>query len=156
MRHPILASVLVATAAFAASALAVTAVKPSRAIHYRQGIYHAIGWNFGPMNAMVRGQQPFDQADFAKRAKRIEFYSQQLLEGFPQGTGPEAGVKTDAKADIWTHFDDFQTKLKNFQDAAAHLATVAQGNDEAASKQAFADTAKACKACHEKYREDDD
>ncbi|HET7358680.1 MAG TPA: cytochrome c, partial [Rhodanobacteraceae bacterium] len=86
MRRPLPIIVLTAVASLALSAVALAAVKPERAIHYRQGVYHAMGWNFGPMNAMVRGKQPWDQADFAKRAKRIAFYSQQLLEGFPPGS----------------------------------------------------------------------
>ncbi len=152
MRRPLPAIVLAAAAGFMLSAVALAAVKPETAIHYRQGIYHAMGWNFGPMNAMVRGKQPWDQADFSKRAQRIAFYSQQLLEGFPPGS--DTGAETDARPEIWQNFDDFTAKMHNFQDAAANLAKVAQGGDPAASKQAFADTAKACKACHEKYRKD--
>lgn len=152
MRRPLPIIVLTAVASLALSAVTLAAVKPERAIHYRQGVYHAMGWNFGPMNAMVRGKQPWDQADFAKRAKRIAFYSQQLLEGFPPGS--DTGAKTDAKPEIWQHFDDFTAKMRAFEDAAAHLAKVSAGGGPAASKQAFVDTAKACKACHDKYRND--
>lgn len=152
MRRTLSAIVLAATAGFMLSAVALAAVKPETAIHYRQGIYHAMGWNFGPMNDMVRGKQPWDQADFSKRAQRIAFYSKQLLEGFPPGS--DTGAETDAKPEIWQNFDDFTAKMHNFQDAAANLAKVTQGGDQAASKQAFADTAKACKACHDKYRKD--
>lgn len=148
---PVLVVVTVASLAISVAALAQT--KGSRAIQYRQGVYHAMGWNFGPMNAMVRGKIPWNQAEFAKRASRIAFYSQQLLEGFPPGS--DTGAKTDAKPAIWQNFDDFKAKMQNFENAAATMAKVTQGNDQAASKQAFIDTAKACKACHEKYRNDD-
>ncbi|MGA7298377.1 MAG: cytochrome c [Rhodanobacteraceae bacterium] len=153
MRHPVLACIISATVAVVVSVTAIAAVKPDRAIAYRQGIYRAMGWNFGPMSAMVRGKVPFDQADFARRARRIEFYSHQLLEGFPPGS--DKGARTDALPVIWENFEDFKSKLKNFQDAAANLASTAQGNDEAASKEAFMNTAKACKACHKKYRAED-
>lgn len=146
---PAIAAVTVISVAI--SAMAFAQVKPDRAIHYRQGIYHAILWNFGPMSAVVRGKTKWDQADFAKRAKRIDFYSQQLLEGFPPGS--DTGAKTRAKPEIWTHFADFKSKMSHFEDAAAMLAKVSEGGDQAASKQAFMDTAKACRACHDKYRE---
>ena len=153
MQRPILVSVVTAVVAISVSLASVAAVKPETAIKYRQGIYHAMGWNFGPMTDMVRGKAPFDQANFAKRAKRIEFYSQQLLEGFPPGS--DTGAKTDALPAIWKNFDDFKSKLSDFQDAAANLASTAQGTDEAATKKAFMDTAKTCKACHDKYRQKD-
>lgn len=142
-----------AIVSLAISAAAFAQIKPDRAIHYRQGIYHAMAWNFGPMNAMVRGKTVWNQADFAKRAKRIAFYSQQLLEGFPPGS--DTGAKTRAKPEIWTHFDDFKTKMTNFEDAAANLAKTSQDGDKTASKQAFVDTAKACTAGHDKYREEE-
>lgn len=151
MQRPVLASILVAIMATTVSLVAVANVKPETAIQYRQGIYHAMGWNFGPMSDMVRGKTTFDQADFAKRAKRIEFYSQQLLEGFP--TGSDKGAKTDALPGIWENFEDFKSKLKNLQDAAANLASTAAAGDEAASKKAFMATAKTCKACHDEYRQ---
>ena len=153
MRHPLSTCIAAATLATVVSLSAIAAVKPETAIKYRQGIYHAMGWNFGPMTDMVRGKAPFDQADFAKRAKRIEFYSQQLLEGFPPGS--DKGAKTDAKPEIWQDFDDFKAKLSDFQDAAAILASTAAQGDEAASKKAFMATAKSCKACHKEYRKDD-
>lgn len=151
--RPAFAAAMLATAGFVLSAGVTAAVKPETAIHYRQGVYHAIAWNFAPMNAMVRGKQSWDQADFARRAARVAFYSQQLLEGFPPGS--DTGAKTDAKPAIWQNPDDFRAKMQAFQDASADLAKVAAGGDVTASKQAFVKTAEACKACHDKYRADD-
>ncbi|NII09925.1 cytochrome c [Oleiagrimonas sp. C23AA] len=151
MRRHLLVLGFVAATGFAVSAAALAASQSTRAIEYRQGIYHAIGWNFHPMLDMVRGKQAWNQAEFSKRAKRIAFYSQQLLEGFPAGS--DKGAKTDAKPGIWSHFDDFKQKMSDFETTSAHMAQVAERGDEAASKKAFMDTAKACKACHERYRE---
>ncbi|GAP67355.1 cytochrome c prime [Mizugakiibacter sediminis] len=151
--RPAYAAALLALAGFALSAGVLAAVKPETAIRYRQGVYHAILWNFAPMNAMVRGTQPWDQADFARRAQRLAFYSQQLLEGFPPGS--DRGAETGAKPAIWQNPEDFKAKMQAFEDAAADLAKVAAGSDIEASKQAFAQTAEACKRCHEKYRAED-
>ena len=151
--RPAFAAAVLALAGFALSAGVLAAVKPETAIHYRQGVYHAILWNFAPMNAMVRGKQSWDQADFAKRAQRLAFYSQQLLEGFPPGS--DQGAETDAKPAIWQNPEDFKAKMQAFENATADLAKVAAGSDAEASKQAFARTAEACKSCHEKYRAED-
>jgi cytochrome c556 len=149
MHKPVLAVVI--AVACTASVTAVAAVKPSTAIHYRQGVYHVIGWNFGPLADMVRGKTPFDAAEFARRAERIAFMAPQLLEGFPPGSG--SGAETRAKPAIWTNFDDFKSKMGDLVDASRKLADVAKSGDEAAMKAQFKVTAGACKACHDKYRE---
>lgn len=127
-------------------------VKPDRAIHYRQGVYAMIGWNFGPMGAMVKGEAPFDAAEFGKRAERVAWLSQQIEEGFPKGS--DTGATTDAKPEIWLDWSDFSAKLSDFQREAQALATVAKGGDEAAMKAQFVKTGGTCKACHDKYRAD--
>ena len=71
---------------------------------------------------------------------------------FDEGTGPESGADTDAKADIWTNRADFDAKMKDLVDRSATLATVAKTGDFARSKAAFFDTANTCKACHDKYK----
>jgi cytochrome c556 len=144
--------VLAAVAGFAISTVALAAIKPDTAVAYRQGVYHAILWNFVPMSDMVRGRVPWNQAEFAKRAERVSFYSRQLLEGFPPGslTG-----RSEAKPGIWTHWTDFAAKMQAFEDASAALASTAKGPDEAATRAAFAKTARTCKSCHDQYRKED-
>lgn len=127
-------------------------VKPDRAIHYRQGVYAMIGWNFGPMGAMVKGEAPFDAAAFGKRAERVAWLSQQIEEGFPKGS--DTGATTDAKPGIWEDFADFQAKLADLQRESQALATTAKAGDEAATKAQFVKTAGTCKACHDVYRAD--
>lgn len=150
MRRQTLVLCLISACGLTAGTAAVAASKAEHAIQYRQGIYHAIGWNFMPMAAMVRGKQAWDQAQFSKRAQRVAFYSRQLLEGFPAGS--DQG-KTRAKPEIWTHFDDFKQKMSDFEQASAALAQTSAGGDQAATRKAFMQTAKACKACHDAYRE---
>ncbi|HVB83558.1 MAG TPA: cytochrome c [Rhodanobacteraceae bacterium] len=144
--------VLAAVAGFAISAMALAAIKPGTAVAYRQGVYRAILWNFVPMNDMVRGRAPWNQVEFAKRAARVSFYSQQLLEGFPPGS--RTG-RSEAKPGIWTHWPDFEAKMQAFENASATMAQTARGTDEAATKAAFAKTAETCKSCHDKYRRND-
>ncbi len=109
-----------------------------------------IGWNFSPLGAMVKGKTPFDAKEFALRAQRLEFLGPQVLEGFSKGS--EKGAETDAKAEIWTSFDDFQAKLNDYIDESKALTEAARSGDETKMKEQFKKTAGTCKACHDKYR----
>lgn len=128
---------------------AAFAQKPEDAIKYRQGVYRVIGWNFGPMAAMAKGERPYDAAAFARHAEIVAFMSKLPLEGFVPGS--DTG-ETKAKPEIWLDMDDFKAKLEKMQAEAAKLAEVAKGGDLNASKAQLGETGKACKACHDKYR----
>jgi len=123
--------------------------KPEDAIKYRQGVYRVIGWNFGPMAAMAKGDRPYDAAAFARHSEIVAYMSKLPLEGFVPGS--ENG-ETKAKPEIWLDMDDFKDKLEKMQAQAAKLAEVAKGGDFNAAKAQLGETGKACKACHDKYR----
>ena len=141
---------VVAAAAVAATAFAHS--KEEAAVDYRMGLMTVVSWNFGPLSAMVKGKAPFDANEFARRADRVAYLSDQLIEGFPKGS--DKGEHTEAKAAIWANFDDFTEKAKTFNSEAKALAEVAKGKDEAKDKEQFKKVAAACKACHEKYKND--
>lgn len=122
------------------------------AVEYRQGLMTVIGWNFGPLGAMVKGKVAFDAAAFTLHAERIAYLSDQVVEGFPSGS--DKGAHTDAKAALWANFDDFKDKAKAFNTEAKALAEVAKEKDAAKDKAQFKKVAAACKACHEKYKND--
>ncbi|BAP54621.1 cytochrome c, class II [Thioploca ingrica] len=126
--------------------------KTTDAIEYRQAAFEVLAWNFGPMGAMVKGKIPFDAKTFAERAANVAFLSKMPLEGFIPGS--EQG-ETDAKPIIWQEWDDFKAKMGQLQEKSAKLAEVAKTAtkvEEVANQ--FGETAKVCKGCHEKYRED--
>jgi cytochrome c556 len=125
-------------------------IKPERVIHYRQSAMAMIGWNFAPLGTMVKGKTPFDAREFSRRADRLEFLGPQLLEGFAKGS--DRGAETDAKAEIWSDFEDFRAKLDDYVNESKKLAEVARNGSEAEMKEQFKKTAEACKACHDKYR----
>ena len=141
---------IIALPAICFAVAAFAQVKPEKVIHYRQSVMAMIGWNFGPLGAMVKGKIPFDAKEFSKRADRMEFLGPQVLEGFAKGS--DKGAETDAKPEIWTDFDDFQAKLNSYIDESKILAELAKTGDEAAMKEQFRKTADACKACHDKYK----
>ncbi len=141
---------LVVTALLAGTAAA--AVKPETAIRYRQGLYRSIAWNFSPLADMAKGKQAFDAREAEKRAARIAATSEQLLEGFPPGS--DRGAETEAKADIWRNFADFEAKMHDLTVQSNALLAAAKSGDEARFKAAFDPLKQACKACHDRYKAD--
>jgi cytochrome c556 len=84
-------------------------------------------------------------------AADIDKLAQQASGWFPLGTGPDV-AKTRAKPDIWQAAEDFSSKLHNFQVAARAFDSAAHSGDVNAIKGRFSDLGGACKACHDKYR----
>jgi cytochrome c556 len=146
-------AVVSSIAAIFTSAVAIAAVKPETAIHYRQSVYTMIGWNFMPMVEMIKSKTPWDSTAFALHADRIAALAPQLLEGFPEGS--DKGAETEAKADIWKSMDDFKSKMNDLVRESKTLADVAKTGDEAKMRDQFKKTAGTCKACHDKYRNED-
>jgi cytochrome c556 len=124
-------------------------VKPDDAIKYRKSVYTVMGWNFGPLAAMAKGEKPYDKDEAIRRAANLAFVSRLPLEGFTPGS--DLGT-TKAKPEIWENLDDFKTKLEKMQGETAKLGEVAKAGDFDALKAQIGETGKACKECHDKYR----
>ncbi|AZG35287.1 MULTISPECIES: c-type cytochrome [Shewanella] len=121
------------------------------AIEYRQAAFGLIAYNFGDMGAMLKGKKPFDAAVFSARADNVAALSKIPHEGFIAGS--DKG-DTEALAKIWQDKADFDSKMTAFQDNAAALAVAAKTTDENNIKQAFTNTGKSCKGCHDVYKKD--
>jgi cytochrome c556 len=142
-------------AAIATSGTALAQAQPTQAektLKYRKALYQVIAWNMGPMGAMAQDKAPFNANEFATRAGRVAELTPMLPEAYSPDTQGVAGSKM--KADAWKNRADFDAKMKDLLDRSATLAQVAKGGDPAKTKAAFFDMANACKACHEKYKED--
>jgi cytochrome c556 len=126
--------------------------KGEQALKFRKAAYQVMAWNFGPLGAMAQGKVPYDAAEFAKRAERVAQIAPMLSEGFPAET--KDLPHSELKPAMWANRADFDAKMKDLVDRTATLATVAKSGDFATSKAAFFDTANACKACHDKYKND--
>lgn len=124
-----------------------------KAIDYRQGVFQVIGWNFGGMGAMAKGEKPYDAAEFTRLAENVAFMSKLAHEGFIAGSDAKAG-ETRAKDDIWKKPDEFKTKMADFEKASAELVVASKSGDMNKIKPIFGKTADTCKACHKAFRED--
>jgi cytochrome c556 len=145
----LLAAVAVALGAgvsFQASAQA----KPEQLVKQRQSAMALIGWYFGPIGAMMRGDRPFDAAVVARNAGYLEVLSKMPAEGFQPSTKDEKATK--AKPEVWADKAKFDKAMENMQGEVAKLAQVAKGGDQGAIKTQFGATGKACAACHDDFR----
>jgi cytochrome c556 len=109
----------------------------------------AIGDSFKAIHRALAGTP--DVVTVHTNAAKIAQLSKQASGWFPAGTGPDV-AKTRAKPDVWQSPEDFASKLRNFQSAAGAFDAAARGNDVAAMNARFGDLGDTCKACHDKYR----
>lgn len=121
------------------------------AINYRQGVYTAIYWNFGPMGDMMKGKLDFDAEAFRRRADNVAVLSTMPIEGFIPGS--YSSDDSDALPRIAQEWDDFSQRMNAFQENAARLAEAAKSGDKAHIAPAFMEVAKSCKGCHDKFKD---
>ena len=85
-------------------------------------------------------------------AAKIAAASQAMVNWFPKGSGPEAGVKTRALPLIWSDAAGFAAAQKAFGVQAAKLNAASASGDIAVTGVETKALFGACKGCHDKYR----
>ncbi len=146
---------ILATAGIALSPLAVSHFDDKQVPQsYRQSWFAMLGYNFGPMIGMVKGEIPWQENQMAAYADQLAAVATlDVMSGFADGT--DKGT-TRAKPEIWQNKDDFKAKLDDLRKAANALQAVAeQGTDRKAISQAVGGVGQACKACHDEYKAKD-
>lgn len=147
------AAALAAAASLVAVPLAVaqTPSPAQQAIKYRQSALTLLGWNIGPISAMMKGEAPFDAKKAELHATRLQQVAPMILEGFPAGS--QSGAATKAKPEIWNNLDDFKAKAADLEKATAGLVAATRTGDQKQVGQALGTVGNACKACHDKYKD---
>jgi cytochrome c556 len=145
----ITAALLAASLAGASLAADMAGVIKDRQAHYKEigkatkGIYDNLK-SGAPNVPTIQGY-----------AKAIDNLAPHVISWFPAGSGPEAGVKTGAKAEIWTKPADFKAAALNFASEAHKFDQVASAGDVTAIQAAFPKLGLACKNCHDQFRAKD-
>src|SRR3954462_4322370 len=114
----------VSIAALAACALALVAaakVDPNVAIPARQMGMKQVGRTFKGINDQLHASAP-DAKALADGSAQLADLAKKVPSWFPAGTGPDTGVKTAAKADIWANPADFKAKAAALAAATRALA----------------------------------
>lgn len=135
----------------AASASAVAAADMAGVVKARQAHYKEMGRAAKGIADAVGSSSPQLPAIQAY-ARQIDQLAPQIPSWFPAGSGPEAGVKTGAKPDIWTRNAEFRSDAAAFAAEAHKFDQVAARGDIGAIRAEFPVLGKACKTCHESFR----
>lgn len=125
-----------------------------KAIKARQGEMQLRAFNVGPLFGMAKGQIEYDAALASKLAGNLK-----LLLDLDNGRAWAPGSHNDAYfgettalPKIWDTYPEIAEYGKNYAKAVNELAAVA-GNGQDALKSKIGNVGKACKACHDDFRE---
>ncbi len=124
--------------------------KPEDVIKFRKGAYQVIGWHNATLARMIKGEMPFDAAEFARNAEIIAVMSNVVPNAFVAGS--DKG-ETRAKPEIWSDAANFKKAVDSFRAEATKLAQVSKTAttlDQVRSQ--YAATTKTCGACHDNFR----
>ncbi|HMP55489.1 MAG TPA: cytochrome c [Novosphingobium sp.] len=89
------------------------------------------------------------------KAAKPDMAKIQIETWFPAGSGPDDGIKTDARQEIWTKPDEFKAASAAFVAEAAKFNAVAQAGDLAAVGAGMQALGGTCKGCHDKFKKPD-
>lgn len=149
--RPILLTTL-AVAALAGAALAQSPAANVRdSINARQTHYKAIGGAFKTVRDEL-GKTQVDKPAVIKAADTLALYAPQINGWFPNGSGSEAGLKTAARAEIWSDPKGFLEQTKQFEERTKKFQAIAHNGDVAEMKTFLPQLGAACKSCHDRFR----
>lgn len=135
----------------AVGGVAMAAVDASKVITSRIDSYKKIGKAFKDINDGLKADAP-DAKAIAAQAKTMKDLSGHIPSWFPKGTGPETGLKTRAKADIWAEPAKFAEATKAFQVESQKLRVAAGKGDIEAIKLQVKATGGSCGGYHKPFR----
>jgi cytochrome c556 len=117
----------------------------------RQQGLKTLGAAFKTIRDELRGFSP-DPAKIRSAAVDITHAASAIGKWFPAGTGPDSGVKTDAKPEVWRDAAGFAAAQDTFVREANRWAQLGNSTDASAWKEGAASLGQSCKGCHDKYR----
>lgn len=141
--------------ALSLATVASAQMKPEDAIKFRQSGYTFMAWNMGKIKAqVVDGAVPYNKDQVIAAANVIAATANSGMGAlFAAGSDKGKGWKdTRVKPEFFKEQEEVGKLAKNLVEQANKLQQVASAGDAAAIKTQFGETAKACKACHDKYR----
>jgi cytochrome c556 len=136
---------LASYAAYAASPAVTDAVKA------RQASLKEIGGAFKNINDELKSGSP-DMNSVKPLARDIAARTALLPKYFPKGSGPESGLKTRAKPDIWKDNAAFVKLQGDMTSAARALDAAAASGNVAGLTAARNSLGATCKSCHDRFR----
>ncbi|MGZ3306583.1 MAG: c-type cytochrome [Asticcacaulis sp.] len=147
----ILAIGIFALASTATAALALDAASVEKA---RGDYFHGLGRASKGLRDALKSDAP-DMDAVRGFITQIAAAAPNLPAQFPAGSGPESGVKTEAKAEIWSNPAKFKQDAAGLATAAQALNAAGAKGDVAAIRTAADGLGQACKTCHSEFKNSD-
>ncbi len=146
-----LAGVAVAVMLAVAPAAAMAQTGGLAAIEARQANFKTIARTFKTINDELKGSRP-SLDTLRAAAAELRAASQKIPGGFPAGSGPETGAKTEALAAIWTNRAGFTEAANRHIAAVDALDAAVKAGDMARIRSATDAVGPTCKNCHDQFR----
>lgn len=148
-------SVLGAIAALRVAATQVAAAQsadPAEVVKIRQEGFKKVGAAFKVIHNELSGAAP-DAVKIASAAAQIRASTDAIQGWFPPGSGPQSGVKTHARAEIWSDARGFAaTRAAYIRQVEKSVRQLTDPGERGSWKQSSAALGQACKDCHDSYR----
>ncbi|MGV8928492.1 MAG: cytochrome c [Brevundimonas sp.] len=119
-------------------------------VEARQAAMMLSGVAMGSIKAAIDADQPLASQRFPTRA--LSRWAHAVPGMFPAGSGEEAGVRANARPEIWSDRAGFEAKAADYAAAADRLAELASGDDPAAFTAQWTAVRASCQACHDGYK----
>ena len=145
--------IITAAAIGLACMVGVTGAQAPRAedvIMGRQGAMMLSGVAMASIKGAIDAGQPLASQRFSTRS--LARWAHAVPGMFPAGSGPEAGVPSNARAEIWSDRAGFEARAADYAAAADRLAELAAGDDAAAFADQWTAVRATCQACHDGYK----
>lgn len=128
---------------------------PADVVKSRIASYRELGAAFKNVNDALRGPNP--PAVILQLSSR-EIMSAARAQGgwFPAGSGPQPGIKTRAKAEIWTQAPRFRAAQAAFATQAASFDRAVKTGNVTAIRAEARKLGGTCKGCHDQFRTPDE
>lgn len=150
MKRIITAAIVGLTCLAGAAGAQPPRTEPADVIKGRQAAMMLSGVAMGAIKGAIDAEQPPASQRFAARS--LSRWAHAVPGMFPEGTGPDAGVQTNAKAEIWSDRAGFEARAADYAAAADRLAELAAGEDAAAFGAQWTAVRATCQACHDAYK----
>ncbi|MFD1613196.1 c-type cytochrome [Sphingomonas tabacisoli] len=134
-----------------APVLAATGADVARTRH--EG-YRELGAAFKNVNDELKGGSPQVYV-LQLSARQIRNVAQQQFNWFPAGSGPQPGVKTRAKVEIWANPGEFKRLQTAFANQANLFFQAAATRDVAKIRAQVKPLGATCASCHRSFRTED-
>jgi cytochrome c556 len=119
----------------------------------RQQGFKDMGAAMKTLRDELKGGKP-DYASVAAAAEQLSTLSAKIPAWFPAGSGPAAGLETDAREYIWENKAKFDSITQQFITESGELVALAKSEDAKGLQQKLGAIRDNCSACHDSFRVD--